>query len=177
MAADIYREHLGTFFHSSFNYMRFSSTVCWRTAPSHDVSTSKLYCCCGVFGEVCRAICPPNMGCIMAGLRWNDARNSAHIQKFRNPSVINAISLFCNNKNVKVLGELIAFNHHEMIHLGNLTPFYSHQLGLNKLILIYADMGQGCFQVVSWISMPFCISLSTSVKYFFLLHLPLLNIF
>uniref|UniRef100_A0A672TDS0 Vascular endothelial growth factor receptor 3 n=1 Tax=Sinocyclocheilus grahami TaxID=75366 RepID=A0A672TDS0_SINGR len=42
--------------------------------------------------------------------------NSAHwnIQKYRNPSVNNAISMFCNNKVAKVLRELFAFTHHEM---------------------------------------------------------------
>src|SRR4029434_3242361 len=55
--------------------------------------------------------------------------NSAHwnINKFRNASVTNAISMFCNNKVAKVLRELFAFTHREMFlvgHLGNMTPFY-----------------------------------------------------
>ncbi len=103
--------------------------------------------------------------------------NSAHlnIQKYRNPSATNAISMFCNNKVAKVLRDLFAFTHHEMFlvwHVGNETPFYRHQLGLNQLILISTDKGQDCFlitdrfQLVSWLSMPFCTSLSSCVQYF-----------
>ncbi len=49
--------------------------------------------------------------------------NSAHwnIQKYRNPSVSYAISMFCNNKVSKVLRKLFAFTHHEMFlvwHVG-----------------------------------------------------------
>uniref|UniRef100_A0A673GK32 Neuronal acetylcholine receptor subunit beta-2-like n=1 Tax=Sinocyclocheilus rhinocerous TaxID=307959 RepID=A0A673GK32_9TELE len=45
--------------------------------------------------------------------------------------------------------------------------FIGHQLGLNQLILISTDKGQDCFlitdrfQLVSWLSMPFCTSLSS----------------
>ncbi len=51
--------------------------------------------------------------------------------------------------------------------------FLGHQLGLNQLILISTDKGQDCFlityrfQLVSWLSMPFCTSLSSCVQYFF----------
>ena len=100
--------------------------------------------------------------------------NSAHwnIQKFRNASVTNAISMFCNNKVAKVLRELFAFTHHEMFlvwHLGNETPFYRPSVG----ILICTDKGPDCFlitdrfQQFSWLSMPFCTSLSSCVQYFF----------
>ena len=53
--------------------------------------------------------------------------------------------------------------------------FICHQLGLNQLILICR--GQDCFlntdrfQLVSWLSMPFCNSFSACVQYFTLLHL------
>ena len=42
--------------------------------------------------------------------------NSAHwnIQKFRNASVTNAISMFCRKKVTKVLRELFAFTPHEI---------------------------------------------------------------
>ena len=42
--------------------------------------------------------------------------NSANwnIRKFRNASVNNGISMFCNNKVAKVLRELFTFTHHEM---------------------------------------------------------------
>ncbi len=46
-------------------------------------------------------------------------------------------------------------------------------LGLNQLILISTNEGQDCFlitdrfQLVSWLSMPFCTSLSSCVQYFF----------
>ncbi len=39
---------------------------------------------------------------------------TGNIQKYRNPSVTNAISMFCSNKVAKVLRELFAFTHHEM---------------------------------------------------------------
>ncbi len=60
--------------------------------------------------------------------------SSAHwnIQKYRNPSVTNAISMFCNNKVAKVLRKLFAFTHHEMFlvwHVGNETPFYRPSVG------------------------------------------------
>ncbi len=51
--------------------------------------------------------------------------------------------------------------------------FIGHQLELNQLILISTDKGQDCFlitdrfQLVSWLSMPFCTSLSSNVQYFF----------
>ena len=49
--------------------------------------------------------------------------------------------------------------------------FIGHQLGLNQLILICR--GQDCFlntdrfQLVSWLSMPFCTSFSACVQYLF----------
>ncbi len=84
--------------------------------------------------------------------------------------------MFCNTKVAKVLRELFAFTHHEMFlgwHVGNETPFYRHQLGLNQIILISTDKGQDCFlitdrfQFVSWLSMPLCTSHSSCVQYFF----------
>ncbi len=103
--------------------------------------------------------------------------NSAHwnIQKYRNPSVTNAISMFCSNKVAKVLRKLFAFTHHEMFLVWHVMRhlFIGHQLGLNQLILISTDKGQDCFlitdrfQLVSWLFMPFCTSLSSCVQYFF----------
>ena len=49
--------------HPSFNYMKFASIVCWKTAPHHDVPTSKLHCWYGVFWVMCCAIWPLNMVC------------------------------------------------------------------------------------------------------------------
>ena len=108
--------------------------------------------------------------------------NSANwnIQKFRNASVTNGISMFCNKKVVKVLhrsceGSLLLpimrcflCDTLVMRHL-----FIGHQLGLNQLILICTDKGPDCFlitdrfQLLSWLSMPFCTSLSSCVQYFF----------
>ena len=51
--------------------------------------------------------------------------------------------------------------------------FVGHHLGLNQLLLISTDRGLDCFlitvsfQQLSWLSMPFCASLSSSVQYFF----------
>ncbi len=108
----------------------------------------------------------------------NYGPNSAHwnIQKYRNPSVTNVISKFCNNNVAKVLRKLFAFTHHEMFlvwHVGNETPFYRPSVGTNQLILISTDKGQDCFRItdrfllVSWLSMSFCTSLSSCVQYFF----------
>src|SRR4029434_10301284 len=61
--------------------------------------------------------------------------NSSHwnLQQFRNVSVTNGLSIFCNNKVAKVLRELFAFTHHELFpvgHLGNETPFYRPSFGI-----------------------------------------------
>lgn len=80
---------------------------------------------------------------------------SAHwnVEKFRNPSVNNVISSFCNIKVAKVLRELVAFTYHEMFlmwHLDTLVLrrlFIGHQLGLNQLIFIFTDKGQDCFLI------------------------------
>ncbi len=75
--------------------------------------------------------------------------NSTHwnIQKYRNPSVTNAISMFCNNNVAKVLRKLFAFTRHEMFlvwHVGVMwLLFIGHQLRLNQIILISTDKGAG----------------------------------
>ena len=51
--------------------------------------------------------------------------------------------------------------------------FIGHQFGLNQMMFICTDKGQDCFlitdrfQLVSWLSIPFCTSLSSCVQYFF----------
>lgn len=39
--------------HPSISYMKYASTVCWKTASHQDVPTSKLHCWFGVFGAMC----------------------------------------------------------------------------------------------------------------------------
>ena len=100
-----------------------------------------------------------------------------NIQKFRNPSVASAISMFCNNVVAKVLRDLYT-NHAtmrcflcEILVMGYF--FTGHQFKLNQLILICANKGQDCFQItdrfhlVSWLSMPLCTCLSSCVWLFF----------
>ena len=55
----------------SFNYMKSASTICWKTAPHHDVPTSKLHCWYSVFGMMCGAISPPNMVCAVTSKEFN----------------------------------------------------------------------------------------------------------
>lgn len=95
--------------------------------------------------------------------------NIAHwnIQKLRNPSATNANGMFCNYKVAKVLKELFAFTHYEMFLCDTSV------MRPNQLILICTDEGEDCFlitdrfQPLSWLSMPFCTSLSSCVQYFF----------
>ncbi len=104
--------------------------------------------------------------------------NSSHwnIQKYGNPSVNNAISMFRNNNVAKVLRKLFDFTHHEMFlvwHVGNATPFYRPSVGTEPTNINFHWLGQDCFlitdrfQLVSWLSMPFCTSLSSCVQSFF----------
>ncbi len=119
----------------------------------------------------------PVYGELMLFLLPDYGPNSAHwnIQKYRNPSVTNAISMLCNNNVVKVLRKLFAFTHHEMFlvwHVGNETPFYRPSVGTEPTNINFH--WQDCFlitdrfQQMSWLSMPFCTSLSSCVQYFFL---------
>src|SRR4029434_8708663 len=56
--------------------------------------------------------------------------------------------------------------------LGMRHIFIGYQLGLNQLIFICTDKGPDCFlitdrfQLLSWLSVPFCTSLSSCVQYF-----------
>lgn len=96
--------------------------------------------------------------------------NSAgwNLQKFRKSSLNSAISMFCKNKVLKVLTELIGFTHYEVFlvwHLGDDTPFYRSSFG--QIILICTSSRR--VSNYWWISAV--VMTSTA-----LLHLPVLHI-
>ncbi len=111
----------------------------------------------------------------MAGLWWNyvlftSGPNSAHwnILTYMK-SLTNAISMFYNNKVLTVLRKHFASTNHEMFivwHIGNETPFYRPSVGTEPANIHFYWQGHDCFlitdrfQLVSWLSMPFCTSLS-----------------
>lgn len=87
--------------------------------------------------------------------------NSAHwnFQCFTNFSVINVISISCNNMVSKVLRDLIGSIHHRHGTLAMRHVFIVHQLELNQLIFIW-NKRHDCFvitdtlQLVSWLFAP-----------------------
>lgn len=77
----------------------------------------------------------PGCGWFLVKWLWSDCGpNSAHwnLQYFKNSSVTSAISIFCNNKVAKVLQSIMRF----LCDTLAMSLFISHQVGLNKLILI-----------------------------------------
>ena len=104
--------------------------------------------------------------------------NSAHlnIQKFRNvsepmPSVCFATIRLRRSWESSLLLPIMRCFLCDTLVIWHL--FIGHQLGLNQLIFICTDKGPDCFlitdrfQLLSWLSVPFCTSLSSCVQYFF----------
>ncbi len=93
----------------------------------------------------------------MAGLWWNNVLSTSrlwpqqcsvlwNIQKYRNPSVTNAINMFGNNKVAPVLRKLFAFTHHWMFlvwHVSHETPFYRLSVGMEPTNINFHWQGAG----------------------------------
>ena len=136
--------------------------VCWKNSRHHVVRTSKLHCCFGVFvGDVHSDVhTSPNMLCIMTSkelsftLIWPDSPSISQAY----PNVVQQIL----NKLRHALSSAM-----ESCRWVCIQAIASHQLGLNQLISICTDKEQDrplitdWFQLVSWLSTPFCTSLST----------------
>ncbi len=84
--------------------------------------------------------------------------------------------MFCNNNIARVLRKLFAFTHYKMFlvwHIGHETPFYRPSVSPEPTNINFHWRRQDCFlitdrfQLVSWLSMPFCTFLSSCVQYFF----------
>lgn len=87
---------------------------------------------------------------------------TATFTNFKISSLINAISVFCNNYALTVLRELTGFTDHEMLvvwHLDNETPVYNPSIGLNKLRLIRTE----------WLD---CVLIAGVMTFHGFLHLP-----
>ena len=118
-----------------------------------------------VYGEI---MFFPLLDFVPSRAHWNT-------QRFGNPSVTRAISMFLQQWGCEGLGGALCFYHHDLwshdlchhvLVWHQWTPFYRPSVPLNQLILICTDKGKDSswitdwFQPVSWFSMPVCTSLS-----------------